>query len=67
MDDRQRRQVDQASEKFADALKESYQSIAGRSVSAQESVNAYMDFLDSMFAYYRGNLDEVQRRTNRRA
>jgi hypothetical protein len=29
---------------------------------AQESVNAYMDFLDSMFSYYRANLDEVQRR-----
>ena len=24
---------------------------------AQESVNAYMDFLGSMFSYYRGNLD----------
>ena len=98
--------------KFADALKESYQSIADRSVSAQElnaqvtqdffngvinnlrtqaegnralsedlieqqrrqreaskalaqeSVNAYTDFLNSMFAYYKGNLDEAQRRAN---
>ncbi len=113
MDERQQQQVREAAEKFADALKESYQSIADRSVSAQElnaqvtqeffngvisnlrtqaennrglsedlieqqrkqreasqalaqeSVNAYMDFLNSMFSYYRGNLDEVQRRTNR--
>jgi hypothetical protein len=27
----------------------------------QESVNAYMDFLNSMFSYYRGGLDEAQR------
>jgi polyhydroxyalkanoate synthesis regulator phasin len=113
MDDRQKKQVNEAAEKFADALKESYQSIADRSVSAQElnaqvtqdffngvinnlrtqaesnralsedlieqqrkqqeasqalaqeSVNAYMDFLNSMFSYYRGNLDEAQRRANR--
>ncbi len=31
---------------------------------AQESADAYMDFLNSMFAYYRGNLDELQRRAN---
>ena len=112
MDNRQKQQVNEAAEKFADALKESYQSIANRSVSAQElnaqltqeffngvinnlrtqaegnralsedliaqqrkqqeatralaqeSVNAYMDFLNSMFAYYQGNLDEAQRRAN---
>jgi hypothetical protein len=29
----------------------------------QESVNAYMDFLNSMFAYYRGGLDEAQKST----
>jgi hypothetical protein len=113
VDDRQQKQVNEAAEKFAEALKESYQSIADRSVSAQElnaqltqdffngvitnlrtqaennralsedlieqqrkqqeasqalaqeSVNAYMDFLNSMFSYYRGNLDEAQRRANR--
>ena len=107
------RQVNEAAEKFADALKESYQSIADRTVSAQElnaqltqdffngvsnnlrtqaevnralsedlieqqrkqreasealaqeSVNAYTDFVNSMFAYYKGNLDEAQRRANR--
>jgi hypothetical protein len=112
VDQKQQQQVNEAAEKFADAIKESYQSIADRSVSAQElnaqltqdffngvinnlrtqaegnralsedlieqqrkqreasralakeSVNAYTDFLNSMFAYYKGNLDEVQRRAN---
>ena len=27
----------------------------------QESVNAYTEFLNSMFSYYRGSLDEAQR------
>jgi hypothetical protein len=100
--------VNEAAEKFADAIKQSYQALADRSVSAQElnaqltqeffngvisnlrtqaennralaedlieqrksqeasqaltqeSVNAYMDFLNSMFSYYRGNLDQAQR------
>jgi polyhydroxyalkanoate synthesis regulator phasin len=113
MDEKQQKQVNEAAEKFADALKESYQSLADRSVSAQElnaqltqdffngvinnlrtqaesnrelsgdlieqqrkqqeasqalaqeSVNAYMDFLNSMFSHYRGNLDEMQKRTSR--
>src|SRR5215213_5117986 len=113
VDEKQQEQVNEAVEKFADALNESYQSIADRSVSAQELnaqvtqtffngvinnlrtqaennralsedlieqqrkqqeasealaqelVHAYMDFLNSMFSYYRGNLDEAQRRTNR--
>ncbi len=34
-------------------------------VLARESANAYTDFLNSMFTYYRGNLDEAQRRANR--
>ena len=29
----------------------------------QESVNAHMDFLNSMFSYYQGSLDEAQRST----
>src|ERR671915_631237 len=29
----------------------------------QESVNAYMDFLNSLFSYYRGSLEEAQRST----
>jgi len=113
MDEKQQKQVNEAAEKFADALKQSYQSLADRSVSAQElnaqltqdffngviknlrtqaesnrelsedlieqqrkqqedsqalaqeSVNAYMDFLNSMSSYYPGNLDEAQRRTGR--
>jgi hypothetical protein len=36
MDEKQKRQVNEAAEKFADALKESYQSIADRSVSSRE-------------------------------
>jgi hypothetical protein len=36
MDQRQQRQVNEAAEKFADAIKESYQALADRSVSAQE-------------------------------
>jgi hypothetical protein len=98
MEDRQQKQVNEAAEKFAEAIKESYQAIADRTVSAQElnaqltqdffnrvinnlrtqaesnralaedlieqqrkqqeasqsltqeSVNAYMDFLSSVFA-----------------
>ena len=112
VDEEQKRQVHEAAEKFADALEESYRSIADHSVSAQElnaqvtqeffngvinslrtqadnnralsedlieqqrkqqeasqalaqeSVNAYMGFLGSMSAYYRGNLEEIQRRAN---
>ncbi len=108
MDERQQKQVNEAAEKFAEAIKESYQALADRSVSAQEvnaqltqdffngvidnlrtqaednralaedlieqqrkqqeasqaltqeSVNAYTDFLNSMFSYYRGGLDEAQ-------
>jgi len=113
MDQKQQKQVNEAAEKFADAIKESYQALADRSVSAQElnsqltqeffngvinnlrtqannnraladdlieqqrkqqeasqalaqgGVNAYMDFLNSMFSYYRGSLDEAQKQANR--
>ena len=109
MDEKQQKQINEAAEKFAEAIKESYQALADRSVSAQdlnaqltqdffngvinnlrtqaesnralaedlieqqrkqqeasqqltqESVNAYMDFLNSMFSYYQGGLDEAQR------
>ena len=111
MNEKQQKQVNEAAEKFAEAIKESYQALADRSVSAQElnaqltqdffngvinnlrtqaesnralaedlieqqrkqqeasqaltqeSVNAYMDFLNSMFSYYRGSLDEAQKST----
>jgi hypothetical protein len=113
MDERQQKQVNEAAEKFAEAIKESYQALAERGVSAQElnaqltqdffnrvinnlrtqaennralaedlieqqrkqqeasqaltqeSVNAYTDFLNSMFSYYRGSLDEAQRGARR--
>ena len=49
MDNRQQQQVNEAAEKFADALKESYQSITDRSVSAQE-LNAQLtqDFFNGV-------------------
>ncbi len=109
MDEKQQKQVNEAAEKFADALKQSYQSLADRSVSAQElnaqltqdffngvinnlrtqaennrelsedlieqqrkqqeasqalaqeSVNAYMDFLNSMFARPREGTQSARR------
>jgi len=111
MDQNQQKMVNEAAEKFAGAIKESYQALADRSVSAQElnaqltqescngvinnlrtqaesnraladdlieqrkqreasqalaqgGVNAYMDFLNSMFSHYQGNLDEAQKRAN---
>ena len=112
MDERQQRPVNEAAERFAQALKEFYRSLADRSVSAQElnarlthgffngvieslgaqadnnlalsedlieqqrkqqevsqalayeSLNAYMYSLNSMRTYYRGNLDEAQRKAN---
>ena len=108
MDERQQEQVNEAAEKFADAIKESYQALADRSVSAQElnaqltqqffngvinnlrtqaennralaedlieqqrksqeasqalaqeSVNAYMDFLGSAFAYPRQGIQATE-------
>jgi hypothetical protein len=112
MDDQQAQErMNEVAEKFAEAIKESYQALSERSVSAQElnaqltqdffngvidnlrtqaennralaedlieqqrkqqeasqaltqeSVNAYMDFLNSMFAYYRGSLDEAHKST----
>jgi len=109
MDEQQQRQVNEAAEKFADAVRESYQTVADRAVSAQElnaeltqnffnsvinnlrsqadqnremtqqladqqerqreatqalaqeSVGAYMDFINSMFSYYQGGLEETKR------
>jgi polyhydroxyalkanoate synthesis regulator phasin len=107
MDQEQQKQVNEAAEKFAEAIKESYQALADRSVSAQElnaqltqdffkgvinnlrgqaesnraladdlieqqrkqqeasqaftqeSVNAYMDFLNSMFSFAQGSTQEA--------
>jgi len=113
MDTKQEKQINEAAEKFASALRESYKTVADRTVSAQqlnaeltqsffnsvigslreqaesnretaselieqqqrqreatqaltqESMNAYMDFLNSMFAYYQGNLERAQRGTKK--
>ncbi len=56
MDQNQQKMVNEAAEKFAGAIKESYQALAWG------GVNAYMDFLNSMFSYYQGNRDEAQKR-----
>lgn len=113
MDTKQQKQVNEAAEKFAAALRDSYKTVAERGVSAQqlnaemtqtffnsvigslraqaesnreaagelienqqrqreatqaltqESMNAYMDFLNSMFSYYKGNLERAQSDTQR--
>ncbi len=109
MDDRQQRQINEAAQRFVEAITESYQAVAERTASAQqlnaeltqsffnsviqnlqaqaegnrtmtqelvegqrrqqesvqhlaqESVEAYMEFLNSMFSYYQGNLEQAQR------
>ena len=109
MDQQQQQQVNEAAEKFADAVRESSRAVADRTVSAQElnaeltqnffnsvinnlraqaesnremtqqladqqqrqqeatqaltqeSVNAYMDFINSMFSYWQGNVEQAQR------
>ncbi len=111
MDQKQQKQVNEAAEKFASAIKESYQAVSERGTSAQEmnakvtqdffnrvinnlrsqadnnremtrdlieqqqkqreasqalvqeGANAYMDFLNSMFSYYQGNLEEAKKNT----
>ena len=56
VDQDQQKMGNEAAEKFAGAIKESSQALA------QGGVNAYMDFLNSMFSYHRGNPDEAQMR-----
>jgi hypothetical protein len=108
MTEQHQRQINEAAQKFAEAIKESYQALAGRSVSAQElnaqltqdffngvinnlrtqaesnralaedlieqqrkqqeasqaltqeSVNAYMDFLNSMFPFAQRSTQAAQ-------
>lgn len=115
MDDRQQRQVNEAAEKFAEAIRESFQAVAERGVSAQQlnaeltqnffnsvidnlraqtegyraltrelaeqqerqveatqalaqdSVDAYMDFINSMFSYYQGTATQAQRQAGPRS
>ena len=114
MDDRQQRQVDEAAQKFAAAIKESFEAVAERGVAAQQlnaeltqsffnsvidnlraqteanrtltrelaeqqerqmeatqafaqdSVDAYMDFVNSMFSYYQGTVSEAKRQAGHR-
>ena len=49
MDEKQQKQINEAAEKFADAIKESYQALAERGVSAQE-LNAQLtqDFFNGV-------------------
>ena len=113
MDQKQQKQVNEAAEKFAEAVRESYQAVAERGASAQElnteltqnffnsvlqnlrsqadsnreltqqlieqqqkqreatqaltqeSLSAYTDFMNSMFAYYQGNLDRAKENTRK--
>ncbi|MBV9454797.1 MAG: hypothetical protein JOZ19_11870 [Rubrobacter sp.] len=110
-EEQQQRQVNEAAEQFANAIRDSYQVMAERSVSAQElnaqltqdffnrvienlraqaedtrqmgqqladqqqrateagqqltheSVDAYMDFVNSMFSYWQGSMQQAQRQT----
>jgi uncharacterized protein YdiU (UPF0061 family) len=108
-DEQQQRQVNEAAEQFASAIRDSYKVMAERSVSAQElnaqltqeffnrvienlrtqaedtrqmgqqladqqqrateagqqltqeSVDAYMDFVNSMFSYWQGSVQQAER------
>jgi hypothetical protein len=114
MDHQQQQQVNEAAEKFADAVRDSYRVVTDRAVSAQqlnaeltqnffnsvinnlraqaesnramtqeladqqerqreatqaltqESVGAYMDFINSMFSYYQGAVDQAQQEAGSR-
>jgi hypothetical protein len=58
MDQEQQKQVNEAAEKFAEAIKESYQALADRSVSAQE-LNAQLtqDFFNGVINNLRGQAE----------
>ena len=114
MDHQQQQQVNEAAEKFADAVRDSYRVVTDRAVSTQqlnaeltqnffnsvinnlraqaesnramtqeladqqerqreatqaltqESVGAYMDFINSMFSYYQGAVDQAQQEAGSR-
>ena len=109
MDQQQQRQINEAAERFAEAVMESYRTVADRTVSAQqlnaeltqnffnsvisnlrtqaesnremtqqlvdqqqrtqeatqqltqESVGAYMDFMNSMFSFYQQGIEQANR------
>jgi hypothetical protein len=58
MDQEQEKRVNEAAEKFAEAIKESYQALADRSVSAQE-LNAQLtqDFFNGVINNLRGQAE----------
>jgi hypothetical protein len=58
MDQKQHKRVNEAAEKFAEAIKESYQALADRSVSAQE-LNAQLtqDFFNGVISNLRGQAE----------
>ena len=58
MDQEQQKQVNEAAEKFAEAIKESYQALSDRSVSAQE-LNAQLtqDFFNGVINNLRGQAE----------
>lgn len=111
VEEQQQRQLNEAAEQFANAIRDAYQVMTERSVSAQElnaqltqeffnrvienlrtqaedtrqmgqqladqqqrateagqqltreSVDAYMDFVNSMFSYWQGSMQQAQRQT----
>ncbi len=113
MDEQQQRQVNEAAEQFANVLRDYYQAVADRTVSAQElnaqltqdffnrvienlrtqaedtrqmgqqladqqqratdagrtltqeSVGAYMEFVNSMFTFWQGSAQQAQRQAQR--
>ncbi len=69
MDDQKaQRQVNEAAEKFADALKESYQAVADRSVSAQE-LNAQLtqEFFNGVINNLRTQAEDTRQMTQQLA
>jgi pyrroloquinoline quinone (PQQ) biosynthesis protein C len=65
MDDRQQRQVNEAAEKFAEAIRESFQAVSDRSVSAQQlnaelTQNFFNSVIENLRAQAEGNLALTQ-------
>src|ERR671920_640808 len=73
MDEQQQQRVNQAAEEFSDALKQSFQAVSERGQSAyevnaqltQESLSAYMDFVNSGFSFAQQGPREAQRGAER--
>jgi ATP-dependent exoDNAse (exonuclease V) beta subunit len=66
MTDQRQRQIDEAAQKFADAIRESYQAVGARNVSAQEhNVEMMHSFfngvLNNLYVHANQTLDTTQR------